>query len=214
MSFGAPSGYISSSHYINPFYPLNLWDELFLLDPIPDHPQPGYSTYEFIAWATTLPPYNPPLMTNYEWLKFAEFIMHASADSAILGDTIATTAGSDPLNGLLHFGLSDGFTEFMPNAIYGGIYFAPDVCVFLPGDANGNGIYNGLDATFSINYLKGLGIEPPYSCDCDPFGIIYSAADANGSCSFNGVDVTYSINYLKGYGPPPISCAECQPVNR
>jgi len=216
ISFAALSGYISSSDYINPFYPLNLWDEDFLLDPIPDYPQPGYTTYEFIAWANTHvdPPFNPPIMTNYEWVKIAEFIMHASADSAILGDTIATTAGFDPVNGPLHFGLSDGFTEFLPDAVYGSIFFAPDVCVFLPGDANGNGIYNGVDATYSINYLKGLGNEPPCSCDCGLFGPIYSAADANGSCSFNGVDVTYSINYLKGYGPAPTSCAECQPVYR
>jgi hypothetical protein len=63
-----------------------------------------------------------------------------------------------------------------------------------PGDANANGVTNGLDVTYLVNYLKGLGPAP------DPL----LAADANGNCSTNGLDVTYLVNYLKGIGPAPL----------
>ena len=65
---------------------------------------------------------------------------------------------------------------------------------FEPGDANGSGDVNGLDVTYLINYLKGIG-NPP-----DPL----LGGDANGSCAVNGIDVSYLVNYLKGVGPAPV----------
>jgi len=85
-------------------------------------------------------------------------------------------------------------------------------CDYIPGDANNNTEFNGVDVTYSVNYLKGLGAPPPFECDCPPNGMLYSAADANGSCQFNGVDVSYSVNYLKGLGPIPFGCADCPPT--
>jgi len=85
-------------------------------------------------------------------------------------------------------------------------------CDYIPGDANNNTEYNGVDVTYSVNYLKGLGAPPPFECDCPPHGMLYSAADANGNCQFNGVDVSYSVNYLKGQGPIPFGCADCPPT--
>jgi hypothetical protein len=85
-------------------------------------------------------------------------------------------------------------------------------CAYFPGDANGNGEFNGLDVSFSVNYLKGFGPEPPNFCDCPPKGVIYVAADANGNCIFNGIDVTYGVNYLKGSGPLPVACPDCPPA--
>jgi hypothetical protein len=82
-------------------------------------------------------------------------------------------------------------------------------CIFVPGDANGNNEFNGLDVSFSVSYLKGFGSAPPIACDCPPTGMIFPAADANGNCTFNGVDVTYSVSYLKGTGPAPIGCPDC-----
>jgi hypothetical protein len=84
-----------------------------------------------------------------------------------------------------------------------------NVCDAVPGDANGSGVFNGIDVTFSVNYLKGIGPIPPDTCTCPPWGSIRAAADANGSCAFNGIDVTYSVNYLKGLGGPPILCRDC-----
>jgi hypothetical protein len=86
---------------------------------------------------------------------------------------------------------------------------AGSICDVVPGDANGSGIFNGIDVTYSVNYLKGIGPIPPDTCNCPPWGTIRAAADANGSCAFNGIDVTYSVNYLKGLGGPPVLCPDC-----
>lgn len=77
----------------------------------------------------------------------------------------------------------------------GGIPEGPRYLMILPpGDANTNGVTNGLDVTFMVNYLKGLGPAP------DPL----LAGDANGSCVTNGLDVIYLVNYLKGIGNAPV----------
>lgn len=65
---------------------------------------------------------------------------------------------------------------------------------YLPGDANGNGHVNGVDAVYLVAYLKGIG-HPP---------LPYLSGDANGNCIVNGIDVIYLVNYFKGWGAPPI----------
>ena len=82
-------------------------------------------------------------------------------------------------------------------------------CVFRPGDANGNDVFNGVDIVYSVGFLKGVGPVPPDSCDCPPHGMLFAAADANGNCQFNGIDVSYCVNYLKGFGDPPARCPDC-----
>jgi photosystem II stability/assembly factor-like uncharacterized protein len=82
-------------------------------------------------------------------------------------------------------------------------------CEFVPGDANSNGQFNGIDAVFMVAFLKGIGNPPSDSCDCPPHGIVYTAADANGNCLFNGIDVTYSVNFFKGHGPGAVGCPDC-----
>jgi len=67
------------------------------------------------------------------------------------------------------------------------------VISFIRGDANGNGVLNGVDVVYLVNYLKGVGPPP------DP----YLAGDANGNGEVNGLDVVYLVNYFKGGGPPP-----------
>jgi hypothetical protein len=85
-------------------------------------------------------------------------------------------------------------------------------CTYIIGDANGNGTTNGIDVTYMVNFLKGVGAEPPNTCDCPGHGFIYSAADANGSCDFNGIDVTYMVNYLKGGAIELLGCPDCPPT--
>jgi len=85
-------------------------------------------------------------------------------------------------------------------------------CVYVPGDANGSDVTNGLDVTYMVNWLKGGPNAPPDICDCPPNGVIYAAADANGSCVFNGLDVTYLVNYLKGGPNAPRGCTDCPPA--
>jgi hypothetical protein len=76
------------------------------------------------------------------------------------------------------------------------------------GDANGDGIANGIDVVFMVNYLKG-GPHAPRQYYCPQIGYLYAAADANGNCAFNGIDVTYMVNYLKGVVEELRSCPNC-----
>ncbi len=87
-------------------------------------------------------------------------------------------------------------------------------CSFVPGDANGNGLSNGIDAVFMVAYLKGIGSPPLNICDCPPYGQIYVAADVNGNCSANGIDVTFFVSYLKGQQPALLYCPNCPPAAR
>ena len=87
------------------------------------------------------------------------------------------------------------------------------ICSYVPGDANGNSAFNGLDVTYSVNYFKGTGNPPPYVCFCIPGNTWFVAGDVNNSCSFNGLDVTYMVNYFKG-GADPTPCADCPPVQK
>jgi uncharacterized protein (TIGR02145 family) len=82
-------------------------------------------------------------------------------------------------------------------------------CSYIPGDANGDTHFTGLDAVYSVRYFKG-GPLPPFSCECTPGHTWYIAGDVNGSCSFSGLDVTYMVRYFKG-GAAPIPCPDCPP---
>ncbi len=83
-------------------------------------------------------------------------------------------------------------------------------CVYVTGDVNNSGAYNGLDITFGVNFFKG-GPEPLYSCECTPGNIWYVAGDVNNSCNYNGLDITYGVAYFKG-GPEPMPCEDCPPA--
>jgi hypothetical protein len=91
------------------------------------------------------------------------------------GDTLVTLVADD----------NAGLTDTMRINI--------TVVTFVRGDANGNGVLNGVDVVYLVNYLKGMGPAP------DPF----MAGDANGNGEVNGLDVVYLINYFKGGPPPP-----------
>jgi len=83
-------------------------------------------------------------------------------------------------------------------------------CQYVLGDANGNGMFNGIDVTYSVGYFKG-GAVPPYVCDCNG-STWYVAGDVNGNCAFNGIDVSYMVAYFKG-GSVPIPCPDCPPLS-
>jgi hypothetical protein len=91
---------------------------------------------------------------------------------------------------------------------------APPSCSYVPGDANDNGVANGLDVTYSVNYLKGIGPQPPYICECPPHAQFSVAADANGDCAYNGLDISFLVNYLKGGGIIPRGCPDCPGIGR
>jgi hypothetical protein len=75
-----------------------------------------------------------------------------------------------------------------------------EVCDCIPGDADGSGNHNLLDATHIINYLYKNGPAPT------PYQIC--SGDADCDCKVNLLDVTYLINYLYKNGNPPCSCEQ------
>jgi hypothetical protein len=75
-----------------------------------------------------------------------------------------------------------------------------EVCDCTPGEADGSGGYNLLDATYIINYLYKNGPPPT------PYALCSGDADCN--CSINLLDATYIINYLYKNGPPPCTCEQ------
>jgi len=69
-----------------------------------------------------------------------------------------------------------------------------NICGYICGDANGDGIHNIFDVTFLITYLYLDGPAP------DPI----EAGDANGDGTINIFDITYLISYLYLDGPDPV----------
>jgi hypothetical protein len=157
----------------------------------------GYSEKKFVA---TL---NPPLRMNRGWV----IIRGNGADNCLFlwQDGLAGNAVQ-----------YDGSTQQWVSVSYNLSYcldktaVTPSGCNYAIGDANGSGVLNGLDVTYSVGYFKG-GSLPPYSCECTPGNTWYVAGDVNGSCSFNGLDVTYMVSYFKG-GPACHGCADCLPT--
>ena len=90
------------------------------------------------------------------------------------------------------------------------IFYPYEACSIVPGDANGNGEFNGLDIIYGVNCLKGLGPCPDEWCYCPNKGYVLASADCNGDCIYNGLDITYGVNWLKGLGPAPGTCIECR----
>jgi hypothetical protein len=74
----------------------------------------------------------------------------------------------------------------------------PDSAIL--GDVNNNGVVDGLDVIYLVNYLRG-GLPIP-----DPV----LRADVNGSCNVNALDAVYLCDYLKG-GPDFID-GNCNPA--
>ncbi len=91
---------------------------------------------------------------------------------------------------------------FWPDTAFDMMVYADDTTIvnfvlaptFIIGDMNCNGIVNGIDIVYFVNWLKGLGPPP-----CDPL----IRGDANGNCAINGVDVIYILNYFGRGGPAP-----------
>jgi hypothetical protein len=83
-------------------------------------------------------------------------------------------------------------------------------CIYVVGDINNNGVLNGVDLVYAVNYFKG-GPLPPYSCECTPGNEWFVAGDVNGDCRFNGVDIIYCVNYFKGRYSVLMPCPDCPP---
>jgi hypothetical protein len=74
-------------------------------------------------------------------------------------------------------------------------------CDCLPGDCNGDGVYNIFDVTCHIIYLYSGSSIPP-----QPYELC--SGDGNGDCVLNIFDDTYLIAFLYLGGLPPVSCED------
>ncbi|OGC89805.1 MAG: hypothetical protein A2W25_02880 [candidate division Zixibacteria bacterium RBG_16_53_22] len=146
-----------------------------------------------------------PINTAGDTIQIGYYLFRLTSDPWYIGQTVCPI-GLCPIPSL--WGNIYGTVQFLPLQSSSCLYFSPG-CDVIGGDANGNGAFDGLDVTYSVAYLKGLGAAPPNSCECPPHGPVYAAADANGDCQFNGIDVTFMVAYLKGVGSAPRSCPDC-----
>ena len=96
-------------------------------------------------------------------------------------------------------------------------------CVYLSGDANGNGVSNLSDIIWLVNFIKGVGGAPIPDCNAgnpppcnvpgDPFGHYFASYDVNGNCVANLSDITYYVRKIKGEVQFLI-CPDCPPAIR
>jgi hypothetical protein len=89
------------------------------------------------------------------------------------------------------------------------ISIASGLCPYVPGDINHNGIANGIDVVYAVNFFKG-GPPPPIRCDmCPQPAPFYAAGDVNGDCVFNGIDIVFYVHHPLDV--PLRYCPSCSP---
>jgi hypothetical protein len=69
-------------------------------------------------------------------------------------------------------------------------------CCNLMGDIDHNGVVNGMDAVYFVNWLWNDGPEPP----------CMDEVNIDGLGGVTGMDVVYLVNYLWNDGPDPVPC--------
>jgi hypothetical protein len=173
-------------------------------NPQPNVPADGYTNQVMLDFAYLQGPDSICYFyTSGDTIQIGFFRMRVSANPAYFGQTVDVFIQGGPTL----WGMQDGVRGVMPIVTFSQLYFSP--CAYTCGDANSDALFDGRDITYAINFFKGIGPEPPYSCECPGQGMPRLAADANGDCHFSGIDVTYSVNYLKGIGPAPRRCPRC-----
>ncbi len=215
IQLGAMTNYITgftSGTYGAVYYPFSGWEDAIFREPLypPDIPD-GWISQTVGGFQSYNGPLGPP-MHFPEPTKIATFVATTINDMSLIGDTV------ECLGSGFYPGVGWGtiaFDSLGINECFVYDYYSP-ICFttthdYRPGDANGNGVFNGLDVVYAVNFLKGTGSPPPSGMDCPPHSFLYAAADANGSCSFNGLDVTFMVRYFKGEIPSALYCSDCPP---
>jgi hypothetical protein len=173
-------------------------------NPEPNVPGPGYTNQVLLDFAYLQGPDSICcFFTSGDTIQIGFFRMRVTANPAYFGQTVDVFIQGVPTL----WGMQDGVRGVLPIVTFSQLYFSP--CAYTCGDVNNDASFDGRDVTYAINYFKGIGPEPPYSCDCPDYDNPLLAADANGDCNFSGLDVTFSVNYLKGLGPAPRRCPGC-----
>ncbi len=153
---GTHNEYITARNGGVLFAPLNAWDDCSFLSPNSDFPVAGVTSQSIIGWSDLFGGPNPVLMTDYTWIKVAEFRMHTTSDPSVLGDTTELIPGANPQNGTLIFSDATGSFNWVPAAKYGKIYFPPNDPPVFTSPAGGT-------------YEANRGFQVSYIVDCtDP----------------------------------------------
>jgi hypothetical protein len=171
---------------------------------------PWYTSQSHMFFAYLHDPrtYDCILWTEGDTVWVAAFRMQVTSDSSYLGRTVCPfMQGHSSPHGDLLWGMGDGVNGVIPVQTYGCLRF--ERYPFIPSDANGDSVFNGLDVNYCVNYFCGRAPHPPLILDCGQYGSVFAAADANGNCIFNAMDVTYGVNFLKSRGPAPQRCPSC-----
>jgi hypothetical protein len=105
------------------YAPLNAWDDCSFIDPDINYPSAGLTSQSILGWSDLYGQPNPVLLTDYMWVKVAEFRIHTTSDPSVLGDTTELLPGANPRNGGLIFSDATGTLNWAPIAQYAKIYF-------------------------------------------------------------------------------------------
>ena len=137
------------------------------------------------------PPSSDSLPPEFGTLVKINFVV---SDQAPTGIAIPVEFQNDPYWQLYwgHYNAytQDGMNFIQPTTVSGWISVSTEA---LRGDVNRDGVVNGSDVVYLINYLFIGGPAP------DPLEL----GDVNCDGVVNGADVVYLINYLFLGGPPP-----------
>lgn len=145
-----------------------------------------------------------PLNTGGQWSDAIAYFTLRLADHGFTGgESILLKARASVVD--------SNYVVYQPLLIEGSILVEIENCSYTPGDANDDGLFNGLDIVFSVGYFKGQWSSVPTDCYCGIHGFYGANGDSNGDCVFNGLDVIYSVAALKGTGPLPQACPDCPP---
>lgn len=145
-----------------------------------------------------------PLNTNGQWSDATAHFTVRLADYGFSGgESILLKARASVMD--------SNYVVYQPLVIEGSILVEIADCSYTAGDANGDGLFNGLDVIFSVGYFKGQWSSVPTDCYCGSHGFYGANADSNGDCLFNGLDIVFSVAALKETGPLPRACPECPP---
>jgi hypothetical protein len=217
ISMATDNQYVASRVGGTLFAPLTQWDDCSFLSPVPDQPISGFTSQAATGWSDLSPGANPILNTGGAYVQVAKFAIVINPDTMNIGDTTSMGIGIQPRIGGAVFVDSSGTSEWEGGSRQGTLVIVRGGgggCSYVPGDANGDDSFNGIDVQYSVNWFKLIGPAPPDSCNCGPRGRIPAAADANGNCEYNGIDVQYSVNWFKLIGPAPLGCSFCPPTLR
>jgi len=103
-----------------------------------------------------------PINTAGDTIQIGFYLFRLANDPGYIGQTVCPI-GFCPRPSL--WGNIDGTEQFLSLQSSSCLYFSPG-CDVIDGDANGNGAFNGLDVTFSVAFLKGIGSAPRRCPDC------------------------------------------------